>query len=185
MKAHLSGFNTVTAVNEQLPKILVVLPSLALAYAADLHVVEGLARVRKMIQGQPDVATKETGPQYVTVNRRQLVLVLQFLVGSLVTFGGSAYVIFAVNPLGTAFGSGHLVTGLAGLTIGIVALRRTILPWKLLLGINILTIAYSALSDTAAGALSLLPTSAFHDSVIGTIVAIVTSSLLVYLVTRR
>jgi hypothetical protein len=125
------------------------------------------------------------GPQYVTVNRRQLVLALQLLVGSLVTFGGSAYVIFAVNPLGTAFGFGHLLTGLAGLTIGILALKRTALPRKLLLGINILTIAYSAASDTAAGALTLLPTSAFHDSVIGTLAAIIMSSLIVYLVTRR
>jgi hypothetical protein len=124
------------------------------------------------------------GPQYVTVDRRQLVLVLQLLVGSLVTFGGTAYVIFAVNPLGTAFGSGHLVVGLAGLTIGVATLRRKALPRNALLGVNSFTIAYSAVSDSAAGALSLLPTSAFHDSVVGTLAAIIMSSLVIYLVTR-
>jgi hypothetical protein len=187
MKAHpfFPRFTTVTAVNEELPKILVVLPSFALAYAAALYIVDSLEGVQEMIRGQHDGAAKENGPQYVTVDRRQLVLVLQLLVGSLVTFGGSAYIIFAVNPLGTAFGSGHVLTGLAGLTIGIAALGRTVLPRKLLLGINILTIAYSAVSDAAAGALSLLPTSAFHDSVIGTLAAIIMSCLIVYLVTRR
>jgi hypothetical protein len=125
------------------------------------------------------------GPQYVTVNRRQLVLALQILVGSLVSFGGTAYVVFAVNPLGTAFGSGHLLTGLIGLAVGIVTLRRKDLPRNALLVINTFTIAYSATSDAAAGALSLLPTSAFHDSVIGTLAAIIMSSLIVYLMTRR
>jgi hypothetical protein len=125
------------------------------------------------------------GPQYVTVNRRQLVLALQILVGSLVTFGGTAYVVFALSPLGTAFGSGHLLTGLSGLTVGILALRREPLPRNAMLGINIFTIGYSSVSDAAAGALTLLPDSAFHDSVIGTLIAIIMSSLIVYLVTRK
>jgi hypothetical protein len=185
VRPHFLCYDASSVVNELLPRTLAVLPSLALACAAALYVVDIPAGVKRMVQGRHDDDARENGPQYVTVNRRQLVLVLQLLVGSLVTFGGSAYVIFAVNPLGTAFGFGHLLTGLAGLTIGIAVLGRKVLPRKLLLGINILTIAYSAASDAAAGALSLLPTSAFHDSVIGTLAAIVMSGMVVYLVTRR
>jgi len=188
------GFEAATTMYALLPKVLVVFPSFALVYTTTLCLVASFRIVPGMIRGQGDsdahengtgISRNPDGPQYVAVNRRQLVLVLQILVGSLVTFGGTAYVIFAVGPLGTAFGSGHLLTGLAGLTIGIVALRRKVLPQKALLGINILTIVYSAVSDGAAGFLSLLPTSAFHDSVFGTLIAIIMSSLIVYLVTRR
>jgi hypothetical protein len=188
------SFNAVTAVREQFPKILAALPSFALAYAAVLYIVDRFEGTQEIVRGQHEGAAKEngtgisglpSGPQYVTMDRRKLVLALQLLVGSLVTFGGSAYVIFALGPLGTAFGSGHLLTGLAGLTIGIAAVGKKDMPRNVLLGINILTIVYSAVSDAAAGALSLLPTSAFHDSVIGTLVAIIISSSIVYLVTRR
>jgi len=187
------NFNTMTTLQDLLPMALVVVPSFALAYAASWNFADHLWGGGKMIRGQPESSDDESGtgisrslggPQYVTVNRRQLVLALQILVGSLVTFGGTAFVVFAVSPLGMAFGSGHLLTGLIGLTVGIVTLRRKVLPRNALLGINIFTIAYSAASDAAAGALSLLPTSAFHDSVIGTIIAIIMSSLIIYLLTR-
>jgi hypothetical protein len=187
------SFNAVTTLQDLQLKALVVVPSFALAYVTTWYFVGRLGGGREVIRGQPGGSDEESragsrspgGPQYLTVDRRRLVLALQILVGSLVTFGGTAYVVFAVNPLGTAFGSGHLVTGLVGLTVGIVTLRRKVLPRNALLGINVFTIAYSAASDAAAGALSLLPSSAFHDSVIGTLVAIIMSSLIVYLVTKR
>jgi hypothetical protein len=188
------SINPVATLLDLLPKALAVLPSLALVYAATWYFADRLGGGGEMIRSQRDESAQESGtdisarpdgPQFVTLDRRQLVLALQILVGSLVTFGGTAYVIFAVNPLGTAFGSGHLLTGLAGLTVGIVTLRKKVLPRNALLGINIFTIAYSVVSDAAAGALSLLPNSAFHDSVIGTLIAIIMSSLIVYLVTRR
>jgi hypothetical protein len=116
--------------------------------------------------------------------KRRLVLTLQILVGSLVTFGGTAYVIFALNSWGVAFGSGHLLVGISGLAIGIMAITKSSPPRNALLGINIFTIAYSLISDGAAGALALLPTGAFHDSVIGTAAAVIMSGVIIYLLNR-
>ncbi len=115
---------------------------------------------------------------------RRLILFFQFVVGSLVTFGGTAYVIFAVNAAGSVFGAGHLLVGLTGLSVGFLTLAKKDLPRNWLLGINSITIVYSLLSDGAAGTLSLLPTGAFHDSVIGTAIAVIISCVIVYLLAR-
>jgi hypothetical protein len=121
----------------------------------------------------------------LVIGKRQLILALQFLTGSLVTFGGTAFALLAVNQLGTALGSIHLLIGLTGLSVGIFALRRHSLPRKLLLAANALTIVYSISSVSAAGILSLLPSSAFHDSLIGTAAAVIMSSIIIYLLLRR
>jgi hypothetical protein len=120
----------------------------------------------------------------VVIGTRQLILGLQLLVGSLVTFGGTAYLLFAVNPLGTAFGAGHLLVGLTALSIGILALSRKGLRRSRLLGVNVVVIVYSLVSDGAAGMLTLLPTDAFHDSAVGTAAAVIISCTIVYLLAK-
>ena len=107
-----------------------------------------------------------TGHQ-VGASRRLAVLTLQVIVGSLVTLGGYAYVTFALNSLGTAFGSGHLLLGISALAAGIVVIAKGSLSRRTLLGVNVVIIAYSLISDGAAGALKLLPTGAFGDSASG------------------
>ena len=119
-----------------------------------------------------------TGHQ-VEASRRKTVLTLQIAVGLLVTFGGYAYVTFALNSLGTAFGSGHLLLGILGLAVSIAVFAKGSLSRKALLGVNISVIAYSLISDGAAGALNLLPTNAFDDSVIGTAAAVAMSSAII------
>ena len=119
-----------------------------------------------------------TGHQ-VEASRRKTVLALQITVGLLVTFGGYAYVTFALNSLGTAFGSGHLLLGILGLAVSIAVFAKGSLSRKALLGVNISVIAYSLISDGAAGALNLLPTNAFDDSVIGTAAAVAMSSAII------
>lgn len=119
-----------------------------------------------------------TGHQ-IKASRRRTVLTLQIIVGALVTFGGYAYVTFALNSLGTAFGSGHLLLGISGLAVGVIVIAKGPVSRRALLGVNIVTIAYSLISDGAAGALKLLPTSAFNDSVIGTAAAVAMSSAII------
>ncbi len=120
----------------------------------------------------------------LVVSRRQIVIVLQFLVGSLVTFGGTAFALLAVNSFGTALGSVHLLIGAAGLLAGILAIRQEILPRTLLLVTNTFTILYSISSVSIAAIDSLLPTSALHDSLIGTAAAVIMSIVIVYLLPR-
>lgn len=115
----------------------------------------------------------------VEASRRLAVLTLQIIVGLLVTFGGYAYVTFALNSLGTALGSGHLLLGISGLAAGTFVIAKGSLSRRALLGVNISTIAYSLISDGAAGALKLLPVSAFSDSVVGTAAAVAMSSAIV------
>ncbi len=126
-----------------------------------------------------------TDPNDLVVSRRQIVILLQLLVGSLVTFGGTAFALLALNSLGTALGSVHFLIGAAGLIAGILAIRQKALPKSLLLVTNMLTILYSISSVSIAAADSLLPTSALHDSLIGTAAAVIMSSVIVYLMPRH
>ncbi len=165
--------------------LILTVTSFAFDYSSAGRLATRLGPVRSFEDGGSPYTDSVEDRQYVVVSRRALVSALQIAVGSLVTFGGTAYVVFALNALGTAFGSGHLLVGISGLSIGIWTASRKALPRNALLGINIVTIAYSLLSDTAAGVLTLLPTDAFHDSVIGTAAAVIMSSALVYLLARR
>ncbi len=175
-------------------QLYALVPTFAIALAGVSYLSDLIAcgitssrtvRHRDLASGSTPVLVSAEDRQYVVMSRRQLVLVLQILVGSLVTFGGTAYVVFALNSRGTAFGLGHLSVGVVGLFLGIFAASRKRLPRDALLGINLVTIAYSVVSDGAAGVLTLLPTGAFHDSVIGTVVAVIMSSAIVYLLARR
>ena len=109
------------------------------------------------------------------------ITILQFLVGGLVTFGGFEFARNAVYPFGTALGLIHLSIGLAGLAIAFVMLRaRSLNPRNLVLGINAITIAYSSLSESMVYIESLLGSVAL-DSLIGTIIAIVISLTVIYI----
>jgi hypothetical protein len=104
---------------------------------------------------------------------RAAIVVLQFLVGGLVVFGGSLFAYFAVNPFGTALGLTHLSIGLVGLVVGILVLRGDVSRLRgLLVAINLLTIGYSSLSEYIVETESLLPGFASIGSLVGTIVAI-------------
>lgn len=128
---------------------------------------------------------QDTGENsFLTIGKRQMIIALQFLIGSLVTFGGTAFALLAVNGLGITLGSIHLLIGLVGLFTGIFVATRKALPRNLLLGANLLTIVYSVSSVSVAGILSLLPSSAFHDSLIGTAAAVIMSSIVIYLLRR-
>jgi hypothetical protein len=176
----------------EVPGMLATLPSPVPAFAATLYLFES-GRLRWRARAQPGDVARANGshvsperPQsaYLVVGKRQVVIILQFLVGSLVTFGGAAFTLLAVNPSGTALGLGHLSIGVAGLLVGILAVTRSALPFGTLLAINGVTIAYSLLSVSIAAIQSLLPVPALHDSLIGTFVAVVMSGALIYLLPR-
>ena len=120
-----------------------------------------------------DVATS---PRNITrPTGSSLVIVLQFLVGALVTMGGTLFAALAVNSFGTYLGLIHLSIGLTGLVCGFLALRRRPLPRTFLIEINALTVAYSALSESIVQIQSLLPSVSSFGSLIGTIIAVVMS----------
>lgn len=116
--------------------------------------------------------------------RREIVTVLQFFVGALVTLGGAAFARFGTYPVGTALGLVHLVVGVSGLFGGYYFMKRK--PWanKLLIGTNALTISYTAFSETLAQVYDYL-TPGITDSLIGSIIAVVVSAIILYLVTRK
>ena len=125
-------------------------------------------------------AYKARGYQTADQRTREIVTVLQFFVGGLVTLGGAGYARNGTYPLGTFLGLVHLVVGLTGLFGGYSFLRRRSWSREFLVGINSLTIVYSAFSETLAEIYDLLPPGV-NDALIGTIIAIVVSATIIYL----
>ncbi|MDG6905199.1 MAG: hypothetical protein JRN20_05360 [Nitrososphaerota archaeon] len=111
---------------------------------------------------------------------REIVTALQFFVGGLVTLGGAAYARSGTYPFGTALGSIHLIIGLTGLFGGYVFMRGKSWSSRFLVGINGLTIGYSAFSESLAEIFSLLPPG-INDALVGTIVAIAVSATIIYM----
>jgi hypothetical protein len=111
---------------------------------------------------------------------RQLVTALQFFNGALVTLGGLGYAASATYPVGTTLGLIHLLVGLSDLFAGYAFLKRKSYSRRLLLAMNDVTIAYSAFSETLAEVYALM-TPGIGDALIGTIIAIVVSIAIIYL----
>lgn len=111
--------------------------------------------------------------------RKEIVTVMQFFVGGLVTLGGAAYTRGGVYPVGTTLGAVHLIVGLAGLYAGYVFLKAK--PWsnQFLVWINAITIAYSTFSESLAEIYAYLP-QGITDALIGTIIAITVSCIIIY-----
>lgn len=112
--------------------------------------------------------------------KREIIVALQFFVGGLVTLGGAAYATGGTYPLGTALGLVHLSVGLTGLFAGYAILRRA--PWsrRFLIWTNVVTIVYSAFSESLAQIYALLPPG-ITDSLVGTIIAILVGVVIIYL----
>jgi hypothetical protein len=109
----------------------------------------------------------------------EITAILQFFVGGLVTLGGAAYARSGTYPVGTALGLGHLAIGLAGLYGGYAFMKRKSRSPKFLIWINSVTIIYSAIVESLAEIYAYLPPG-INDALIGTIVAIIVSSIIIY-----
>jgi hypothetical protein len=114
---------------------------------------------------------------------RQLLIALQFFVGGLVTLGGLGFARTATFPYGTALGVLHLFVGLGGLVGGYSLLRRMAWSKPYVRWVNWITIAYSAFSEALAQGYALMPPGV-GDALIGTIVAIIVSLVVIYLLPR-
>jgi hypothetical protein len=110
----------------------------------------------------------------------EIITVLQFFVAGLVVVGGVAFASAGTYPLGTALGLIHLAVGLTDLFAGYAFLRRNACSQRFLIAMNSLTITYSAFSESTAPIDSLLPPGV-NDSLIGTVVAIIVSGTIIYL----
>lgn len=116
--------------------------------------------------------------------RGELVVALQFFVGGLVTLGGAAFARSGTYPVGTALGLVHLAIGLTGLFAGYAALKRKAWSRRFLISINALTIFYSAFAETLAEVYDYLPPGV-TDALIGTIIAIIASFVIIYLLLTK
>jgi hypothetical protein len=107
--------------------------------------------------------------------RRSAIIALQFLIGGVVTMGGTLFATLAVNSLGRSLGLIHLSMGVAGILSGVAFLQAK--PWSrsLLLAINAVSITYSSFSESVVEIQSLLPPYASIGSLIGTLIAIIMS----------
>jgi hypothetical protein len=116
--------------------------------------------------------------------RRSAIIVLQFLVGGLVTMGGTLFATLSVNSFGTSLGLIHLSIGVTGILSGVAFLQAK--PWSrsLLLAINAVTIAYSSFSESIVEIQSLLPSFASIGSLIGTLIAIIMSFAVIALLLK-
>jgi hypothetical protein len=117
----------------------------------------------------------------VTSKNRQIITILQFFVGALVTLGGAAFTVGGSYPIGTLLGSVHLVIGIAGLLGGYVYLRRKTWSRSFLVSVNIVTIVYSAFAETLAEVYAYLPRG-INDAFVGTIIAIIVSGVILYMI---
>ena len=115
---------------------------------------------------------------------RQIITVLQFFTGGLVTLGGAAYAKFGVYPYGTILGSIHFLIGIISVFAGYAFVERKAWSRNLLIGTNLAVVLYSAFSETMAQVYSLLPPG-INDSLIGTIIAIIVSAVILYLILTR
>ena len=112
------------------------------------------------------------------------ITIVQFLNGALVTGGGIAFAKFALTGFGTALGLIHLGIGIIGLVAAMAAVFSFARSRSFLLGINIVTIAYSTASEIAIYFGALLSPDAATDSLIGTIIAIALSFSIIYLLRK-
>jgi hypothetical protein len=114
------------------------------------------------------------------------VVFLQFLVGGLVTFGGYAFAFFAADSFGAELGWIHFVVGLVGLLAAFLTLTGRVSQMRgFLIAINVVTIAYSLFSETLAETESLLAGPDLTASIVGTLIAVVMSTAIIYLLMRR
>jgi hypothetical protein len=116
--------------------------------------------------------------------KRELITALQFFVGGLVVIGGAAFARNGTYPLGTVLGLIHLAVGLTGLFAGYAFLRRKVWSRRLLIAINGVIIAYSTFSESLAQVYALLPPG-INESLIGTVLAIVVSAAILYLLLSK
>jgi hypothetical protein len=123
---------------------------------------------------------KARGYQTSSARRREIVTVLQFFVGGLVTLGGAAFTSGGTYPIGTALGAVHLGVGLTGLYAGYVFFKRKNWSQKFLVAVNAVTIVWSTLAESLAEIYAYLPRG-INDALIGTIIAIIVSGVIILL----
>jgi hypothetical protein len=124
---------------------------------------------------------RASGHRTPSQKSRQVMIILQFFVGGLVALGGAAYAFGGTYPIGTVVGLVHLAVGLTGLFAGYAFLRERSWSRRFLIQINVVTILYSAFAESLAEIYGLLPPG-INDALIGTIVAIIVSAAIVWLI---
>ena len=123
---------------------------------------------------------KARGYRTASLRSQEIVTVLQFFVGGLVTLGGAAFTRGGTYPIGTVLGSVHLAVGLIGLYAGYAFLRKNSWSQEFIITVNIITIVWSVLAESLAEIYAYLPRG-INDALIGTIIAVIVSGVIIYM----
>lgn len=107
-----------------------------------------------------------------------IIVILEIVVGGIVFLGGTALTVFAMNKV---LGIIHAGLGLFAFPVAYGIWKRDAWAWNAALGLNLLSIAYSIVSETIVISGVLLPPADLQDSSIGTIVAVMISIAIVIL----
>lgn len=116
--------------------------------------------------------------------RASLLAVFEFVVGGIVVFGGAALVYFSTDAIGMSLGIVHAILGLMAFPAGYLLLKGKAGARMLTLGVDAAIIAFSTLSEILLSTTGSLPSGPFADSVIGTVLAVLIATIILYQLMR-
>jgi hypothetical protein len=112
--------------------------------------------------------------------RVSLLGVLEFIVGGIVVLGGAALVYFSTDATGKSLGIVHAVLGQMAFPAGYLLLTGKARARTLTLGVDAAIIAFSTISEIILSTTGSLTSGPFADSIIGTAVAILIATVIMY-----
>jgi len=116
--------------------------------------------------------------------RASLLAVLEFVVGGIVVLGAAALVYFSTDATGMSLGIVHAILGLMAFPAGYLLLTGNARARTLTLGVDAAIVAFSIASEIILSTTSSLPSGPFADSIIGTAVAMIIATVIVYQLMR-
>lgn len=117
-------------------------------------------------------------------NRMRLLAVLEFIVGGIVVLGAAALVDFSNDTTGMSLGVVHAVLGLTAFLSGYILLTGKVRARTLIIVVNAAIIVFSTVSEIILSTTGSLPSGPFADSVIGTAVAVLIATIILYQIMR-
>jgi hypothetical protein len=116
--------------------------------------------------------------------RAALLTVLEFIVGGIVVLGGAVLVYFSTDAIGMSLGVVHAILGVMALPAGYLLLTGRARARTLTLWVDATIIAFSTISEIILSTTGSLPSGPFADSVVGTVLAVLISTIILYQLMR-
>jgi hypothetical protein len=117
-------------------------------------------------------------------SRVLLLAVLELIVGGIVVFGGAALVYFSTRTTGMSLGIVHAVLGLMAFPTAYLLLTGKARARILAMGVDAAIITFSIISEILLSITGSLTSGPFADSVIGTVLAVLIATAILYQLMR-